>query len=153
MTASIPTGANVILVDGECVFCNRVVSFILRHDARHVFFFAHLQSGLAKELLARHGQRTDDIDSVYVVLDAGTTGERLLRDGSASRAIWPRLFWFARILRWMPLPLLDAGYRAFARRRYRLFGKYSACHVPTPLERGRFLDAHDSTRARATPRA
>jgi predicted DCC family thiol-disulfide oxidoreductase YuxK len=137
----IPTGASVVFIDGECIFCNRVVSFILAHDPRGLFHFAHLQGPLAKDVLARHGRNADDIDSVYVLVGAGTANERLLWDGRAARAIWPRLFWFASVLWWIPLPILDLAYRAFAKRRYRLFGKYDACHVPTATERGRFLDA------------
>jgi predicted DCC family thiol-disulfide oxidoreductase YuxK len=140
MRASIPTGANVIFIDGECIYCNSVASFILRHDRKSTFFFAHLQGALGKEVLRRHGRPTEDVDSVYVLIDAGSPNERLFWDGSASRAIWPRLFWFAGILRVVPLPILDAAYRAFARRRYRLFGKYDACHVPSADERTRFLD-------------
>jgi predicted DCC family thiol-disulfide oxidoreductase YuxK len=138
--ASIPAGANVIFNDGECVFCSRVVRFILRHDPGGIFCFAHLQSPLAKEVLARHGRPTTDVDSIYLLENAGTPAERLLRDGAASRAIWPRLFSLAAVLAWVPLPVLDAGYRAFARWRYRLFGKYDACRVPSPGERARFLD-------------
>src|SRR5580704_9013597 len=108
--------------------------------AEGLFHFGHLQGKLAKEVLARHGRIASDIDSVYVLVGAGTREEQLLRDGSAARAIWPRLFWFAAILKWVPLPLLDFFYRAFAKRRYRLFGKYDVCHVPTQEERGRFLE-------------
>lgn len=139
-SGSTPRGANVILIDGECVFCNRVVSLILAHDRRGLFHFAHLQGALAKDVLGRHGRRAGDVDSIYVLLGAGTPDERLLRDGGAARAIWPRLFWFAAALNWVPLPVLDFCYRAFARRRYRLFGKYDVCHVPTPEERLRFLE-------------
>jgi predicted DCC family thiol-disulfide oxidoreductase YuxK len=138
--ARIPLGANVLFVDGECVFCNRVASFILARDPRGVFHFAHLQGALAKDVLARHGRRAGDVDSIYVLEGAGTPDERLSWDGRAARAIWPRLFWFAAVLRWIPLPILDVCYRAIARRRYRLFGKYDVCHVPSPAERARFLD-------------
>src|ERR1700689_208411 len=137
---SIPRGANVIFIDGECVFCNRFVSFILAHDPAGIFYFAHLQGTMAKDVLSRHGRRVDDLDSVYVLAGAETPHERLLRDGRAAREIWPRLFWFAAILKWIPLSILDAFYRAFAARRYRLFGKYDACHVPSATERARFLD-------------
>ena len=139
-SGSIPVGANVIFLDGECVFCNRLASFILKRDRRGVFHFAHLQGTLARDVLERHGRSSTDIDSIYVLTGAGTAQERLFRDGMAARAIWPRLFWFARILRWVPLSFLDFSYRAFARRRYRLFGRYDACHVPSAEERGRFLD-------------
>ena len=137
---AIPVGANVVFIDGECVFCNRVVSFILAHDPRGLFLFAQLQGSLARDVLGRHGRSSSDVDSVYVLTGAGTPEETLAWDGRAARAIWPRLFWFAHVLRWVPLPLLDFGYRAFAKRRYRLFGRYDACHVPTPSERARFLD-------------
>jgi predicted DCC family thiol-disulfide oxidoreductase YuxK len=152
MIDSIPVGANVILIDGECIFCNGVVSFILAHDPQGLFHFAHLQGPLAKDVLLRHGRKVDDLDSVYVLTGAGTPGEVLLWDGRAARAIWPRLFWFGAVLQWVPLPILDFCYRAFAKRRYRLFGKYEACHVPTPKERARFLDgsAHDERVAMAT---
>ena len=91
-------------------------------------------------MLSRYGRSSADVDSIYALTRAGTPDEKLTWDGRAARAIWPRLFWFARVLRWIPLPLLDFGYRAFAKRRYRLFGRYDVCHVPTPSERARFLD-------------
>jgi predicted DCC family thiol-disulfide oxidoreductase YuxK len=47
---------------------------------------------------------------------------------------WRRLVW----LRWIPRPLADAGYRLFARYRYRLFGRFDTCRVPHPGERARF---------------
>jgi predicted DCC family thiol-disulfide oxidoreductase YuxK len=39
----------------------------------------------------------------------------------------------------VPLPLLDWYYRVFARYRYRLFGQYDECVVPTPEQRARFV--------------
>jgi predicted DCC family thiol-disulfide oxidoreductase YuxK len=155
MSSGIPIGANVIFIDGKCIFCNHIVSFILAHDPRGLFHFAHLQGALAKDVLRRHGRPTSDIDSVYVLVGAGTRGERLFWDGTAARAIWPRLFWFAAVVKWVPLRVLDFCYRAFAKRRYRLFGKYEACHVPTPKERLRFLEAGglpDITCSSAEPR-
>jgi len=140
----IPTGANVIFIDGQCIFCNHMVSFILAHDPRGLFHFAHLQGALAKDVLRRHGRPTGDIDSVYVLVSAATPDERLFWDGTAARAIWPRLFWFGAVVKWVPLPVLNFCYRAFAKRRYRLFGKYDTCHVPTPVERARFLDGGEA---------
>ena len=139
-TPSIPPGANVLFIDGECIICNRFVSFILAHDPRGLFHFAHLQGALANDVLRRYGRDPAAIDSIYVLVGAGTADERLYWDGRAARAIWPRLFWFAGVLDWVPVPVLDFCYRAFAKRRYRLFGKLEACRVPTATERARFLD-------------
>jgi predicted DCC family thiol-disulfide oxidoreductase YuxK len=140
MTSSIPLGANIIFIDGTCVFCNRLASFILAHDPHARFLFAHLQGPLARDVLGRHGRNAGDIDSVYVLAAAGTPDERLFWNGRAARFIWPRLFWFAVILKWVPLSILDFGYRAFAKRRYRIFGHYDVCRAPTPQDRARFID-------------
>jgi predicted DCC family thiol-disulfide oxidoreductase YuxK len=135
-----PVGSSVIFVDGECVICHRIVSFILAHDPKGLFRFGHLQGELARAVLARHGREAADVDSVYLVTGLGTESEQLSWEGRAGREIWPRLFFVAHLLRWIPLPILDWGYRVFARNRYRLFGKYDACHVPTLEERTRFIE-------------
>src|ERR1700723_3706758 len=63
MSSSVPIGANVIFVDGHCIFCNHMVSFILAHDPRGLFHFGHLQGALARDVLRRHGRPTGDIAS------------------------------------------------------------------------------------------
>src|SRR3984957_15233210 len=110
--AAIPAGATVIFVDGECIFCNRMVSFILKHDPSGHFYFSHLQAAAAEEVLARYGRAATDVDSVYVLAGVGTPDERLLWEGRAVRELAPRLFWFGFALLWVPLPLLDVCYRA-----------------------------------------
>jgi predicted DCC family thiol-disulfide oxidoreductase YuxK len=133
------SSSSLILVDGTCIFCNRLVGFILRHDKRGQYRFAHLQGKLAQALLARHGL-TPDIDAVYLVSHYGEPGERVHLDGAAGRLIWPSLFWFAAIVRLMPLFLLNLQYRLFAKVRYRLFGQAESCVVPSAAQRERFLD-------------
>jgi predicted DCC family thiol-disulfide oxidoreductase YuxK len=135
-----PGGRHVILVDGLCVFCNRLVSMILRFDKKGVFHFAQLQSEFARGIVQRHGRDPDDVDSVYLLANAGTPRERLLIDGEVGREVWPRLFAVAAINRLVPLVLLNSTYRLFARLRYRLVGKYDHCHVPSPSERARYLE-------------
>jgi len=134
----LPENAILLLVDGTCIFCNRLVSFILRRDRRGIFHFTHVQGELARNILARHGLAPDP-DVIYAVLDLEKSSERVCRDGEAARQIWPRLFWFAAVLRLVPLFLLDVQYRLFAKIRYRLFGQAEACLVPSGDERRRFL--------------
>lgn len=45
----------------------------------------------------------------------------------------------ARVLFVFPKPLRDRVYRLVARNRYRIFGKRTACRLPTERERERFL--------------
>jgi predicted DCC family thiol-disulfide oxidoreductase YuxK len=138
--AASPQPRLVLLVDGTCLFCHRLVAFILRHDGAAAFHFAHLQGPFAQAVLARHRLPADDLDGVYLVAAPGTPSERLFRDGAAGQEIWPRLFWFARPLRWVPAGVLDFFYRALARVRYRLFGRSAACLVPSEEHRDRMLD-------------
>jgi predicted DCC family thiol-disulfide oxidoreductase YuxK len=51
-------------------------------------------------------------------------------------------FWrFAgSLLSWLPRPPCDWGYRVIVRNRYRIFGRYDACPLPSKDVRGRFLD-------------
>jgi predicted DCC family thiol-disulfide oxidoreductase YuxK len=141
-------GRAVLLIDGTCLFCHRLVAWILRRDPRGVFRFAHLQGALGRAVLARHGIDPPDLDGVYVVVDPGTPGERLLVDGAAGRFIYPRILGTAgELVHLVPLPLLDLWYRAFARVRYRLFGQADACLVPTAADRARFLAADGYDRA------
>lgn len=138
MTSPLPAGSIVLFVDGTCIFCNRLVSFILRRDRRGIFHFAHLQGEFAATVLGRHGLMPDP-DVIYAVSDLERPHERVWLDGAAARQIWPRLFWFAAVLRLVPLWLLNPQYRAFARIRYRLFGQAESCIAPSPGERARFL--------------
>jgi predicted DCC family thiol-disulfide oxidoreductase YuxK len=40
---------------------------------------------------------------------------------------------------WLPRPLRDLGYRLVARYRYRIWGRFDTCPIPTAQERERFL--------------
>jgi predicted DCC family thiol-disulfide oxidoreductase YuxK len=138
-----PPSPHVYLYDGVCALCNRAVRFLLRHDRRERFRFAALQSAFARETLARHGERADDLDTFWVVRDAGTPREALL---SRSRAV---LFacaelglpWSAfRFVAVVPRAVLDVAYDALARSRYRVFGRYDQCALPAPEHARRFID-------------
>jgi len=138
---TIPSQRHVVFIDGTCVYCNWFVHFLLKHDAKKQFFFAYLQGGYARAALQRHSGKIDDIDGIYLLLHAGTPSETLLLDGRAAREIYPRLFPSLIFVRWIPLFLLNAFYRLFARYRYRLFGRYNACRIPTVEERKRWIES------------
>ena len=46
---------------------------------------------------------------------------------------------FGALFRLIPRPLREAGYRFIARERYRIWGRYESCPVPTPEESRHFL--------------
>ncbi|HET6147824.1 MAG TPA: DCC1-like thiol-disulfide oxidoreductase family protein [Polyangia bacterium] len=136
--------ADLVLYDGVCGLCNRLVQFILRRDRRDRFRYASLQSDLAQELLRRHGRDALALDTVSVVRAHGEPDERVLTKARAIIYVagWLGLPWaLAGFLKIFPWRLLDFVYDQIAHRRYRWFGRYDACPLPAPATRAKFLDA------------
>jgi predicted DCC family thiol-disulfide oxidoreductase YuxK len=131
----------VLLYDGVCGLCNRLVRFVLRRDPRARFRFASLQSDYSVRILKSHGLDPQDIDSVYVVAEAG---ERVTARSDAVIFILQELGGVWRVaataLRLFPKPFRDFGYTVVARHRYRIFGQYTACPLPEKQYQDRFLD-------------
>jgi predicted DCC family thiol-disulfide oxidoreductase YuxK len=138
----------IILYDGVCALCNRMVQFILRHDLRDRFRFASLQSGFAAQMLRRHGASPDDLDTMYVVIDRGLREERVASRSDAAVAVLRELGggWDALglVLQVLPLWLRNWGYNLVALNRYRTFGEYDSCPIPDEKDRHKFLDRNQN---------
>ena len=133
----------VVLYDGVCGLCNRLVRMILRRDPAGVFRFAPLQSEFARAALARHAHDRENMETMYVVIALGGAEERLLSHADAAMYVLGRIrgpLRAARVLHWLPRFVRDWMYRVIARSRYRWFGKYESCPVPEPAWRSRFLE-------------
>jgi len=138
-------GANpIILYDGVCGLCNRLVQFLLKHDKEGRLRFASLQSDFAEKVLSRHGIDAKDLDTVQVVENYDQPDERVLQRSDAILRAVRELggFWSASssIAQVVPRGLRDLVYRFVATNRYRVFGKYDTCMLPDPNQRSRFLD-------------
>jgi predicted DCC family thiol-disulfide oxidoreductase YuxK len=139
-------GANpIILYDGVCGLCNRLVQFLLKHDKDGRLRFASLQSDFAEKVLSRHGIDARDLDTVHVVENYDQPGEQVLQRSDAILRAGRELggFWSASssIARVVPRALRDLVYRFIATNRYRVFGKYDSCMLPDANQRSKFLDA------------
>jgi predicted DCC family thiol-disulfide oxidoreductase YuxK len=140
--------APVILFDGTCNFCDRVLHFVIDHERDRTLRFAALQSDAGRARLdavttAEHASllagATGDGDPDSVVL---IEGDRLYTHSTGALRIarhlrWPWRWAWAFLI--VPRPIRDAVYRWFARHRYQWFGKTESCRVPTPDLRARFL--------------
>jgi len=126
----------ILFFDGVCALCNQSVDAILRADTRGAIHFAPLQGETAKRLLPPLPADPEDWTLVYL-------DERGIHEYSdAAIEVSRRLggFWaLAGLLRAVPRALRDPVYRWIARHRYRWFGKWDACRVPSADERARFL--------------
>jgi predicted DCC family thiol-disulfide oxidoreductase YuxK len=126
----------VLLFDGECGLCNRVVRLLLRLDRGARLRFAPLQGPPAQGFLRAHNLPVSGFDSFVLVPDWSRPGspEFLLRTdalievlracGGAGRLL-------GGALRLLPARSRDAAYRVVARWRYRVFGVWR----PRPLAR------------------
>lgn len=134
----------IILYDGVCGLCNRLVQFLLKRDKDGRLRFASLQSEFAAKVLLRHGIDPKDLDTLHVIENYEQTDERvlqrsdaILRAGRELRGFWSVSAAVAQVI---PRPLRDLVYRFVARNRYRVFGRYETCMLPEPNQRNRFLD-------------
>ncbi len=146
----------ILLYDGVCGLCNRMVQFILKRDGGGLFRFASLQSPFAARILMRHHVNPDELDTVYVVIGDdsanqltsdtadGLSAEVLLARSDAVLYVLDHVggFWrlAGRLIRLLPRGLRDRAYRVIAGHRYRIFGRYETCPIPSEGTRGRFLN-------------
>lgn len=132
----------VLLYDGLCGFCDGTVQFILEHDRRRTLKFATLQGDYARDVIGRHPELAGIDSLVLVERDAAGQENVYVRSEGALRVarylggVWH----LARAVAIVPRFLRDWAYDAFARIRYRVFGRYDSCPIPTPEQRARFID-------------
>ncbi|HKP47623.1 MAG TPA: thiol-disulfide oxidoreductase DCC family protein [Pyrinomonadaceae bacterium] len=140
---SLPETHPILLYDGVCGLCNRLVQFIIKRDRNGHFRFASLQSEIASAVLKKHGRDPHDLDTVYVIVDYSQPSERLLARSDAILFVLKKIGGFWRLAmagRVLPRPLRDLIYNLVARNRYRVFGRYESCMLPDPQHRAKFLD-------------
>ena len=135
-------GVHLVLYDGVCGLCNAICQFILARDRRGVFAFASLQSATGKTWLERFNRPVDALDTFYLIKDY-LAAPVILEKSNAALAVAADLgapWSWAAVCRVLPRALRDAVYDFVARHRYRWFGRYDACLIPTADQRARFLD-------------
>lgn len=129
----------VILYDGACGMCSRVVTRVIRRERTPTFVFAALGSEYARRELRRRGYDEAPPNTV-VVLDGSKI--RIRSDAAlfiAARLKFPERL--AVVLRVVPPRLRDAAYDFVATRRQRWFqNDREACAVPDAATRRRFRD-------------
>lgn len=143
-------GRLLVLFDGHCGLCNRAVRWFLRRDRADRLRFAPASSLAIAPLLAESGPvgsgSAADLSArtVLVLRDSGLPAQQLYARSAAILILlaelpapWPAV---ARALRIIPRPLRDLVYRFIARVRYRIWGRFDACPLPTAAERAHFLN-------------
>lgn len=128
---------DLIVFDGECVLCSSFYRFVLRFDQDHRFRFATAQSDIGQRLFRALNLPTDDFQTNLVIVDGQVYDHLDSFAATMTRIGWP---WRAlAIVRFLPKRIKTPLYALIARNRYRLFGRYDTCIMPTPEVRARFV--------------
>ena len=130
------TKMNIIVFDGVCNFCNRIVQIIIRHDPSAQIHFAAQQSEAGEKLLSDYKISTSASSVIFIKdrlvyekSDAVIEIAKLLKG-------WPSLFKYTIIV---PRFIRNVIYKLIAANRYSIFGKQAQCMVPKEDDKGRFV--------------
>lgn len=138
----VPEGVHLVLYDGVCGLCSRLLQFLLTHDRRAVFTFASLQSAVGRTMVGRFGGNPNELASFHVLANCRANSPQMFSRSSAALFVAGELGWpwkMAVLMRILPTSILDHVYNVVARNRYRVFGRYDQCLTPRPEFRGRFV--------------
>jgi len=127
----------VILFDGVCKLCNAWSNFIIKHDHQYVFKLCSVQSIEGQKILQHFGLPTDSFETIIYV-----EGDTFFKQSDAFFQVVAKLGypWKAVCLFWLiPKPIRNWLYDRIALNRYRLFGKYDSCLLPTADHEARYL--------------
>ena len=127
----------IILFDGVCNFCNRIINIILKYDDQAYFQFAASQSSAAMGIMQAFNLDEKAISSVILIEQEKvfTKTDAVIQIANRLSG-WPSLF---RLLKFIPKPMRDFAYDLIAKNRYALFGKKDNCMIPDASIRHRFL--------------
>lgn len=127
----------VILFDGVCKLCHAWSRFIMKYDTQHKFKLASVQSNAGKAILAHFNYPTDSFATMLVVHD-----NTCLQKSEAFMYVMKTLGFPWKLfgcLKIFPPVIRNWGYDRIALNRYKIFGKYESCFLPSPDDQKRFI--------------
>jgi predicted DCC family thiol-disulfide oxidoreductase YuxK len=136
-------GAHLVIYDGVCGLCSRLLQFLVEHDRHKVFAFASLQSAVGRAVVERTGGNPDELSSFLVLANYRANHPELLSRSRAALFVAGQLGWpwkMAVLMRALPVALRDRLYSVVARNRYRVLGRVDQCSTLRPEFRGRSIE-------------
>lgn len=135
--SNIDISKGIVLFDGDCIFCNSTVLFLIKHDKNDNLRFVSQQSEIGIKLLAEIGCQTNPLSTIVFI----NTNDVYIKTNALLEICqllvgYPKLFIFLKII---PTKVRDYGYQIFSKYRYNLFGKKRDCSIPSKETRMKFL--------------
>ena len=134
----IPKNKKLILFDGVCNLCNNSVQYVIKHDKKHLFMFAALQSDVGKQVIETYNIDTKKIDSILLYdSEKGIDYKSTAALKIAKKIGFPQNLMVVFFI--IPPFIRNWVYDYIAKNRYKWYGKKEACMIPTPELKSRFL--------------
>ncbi|MFN5022450.1 MAG: thiol-disulfide oxidoreductase DCC family protein [Chitinophagaceae bacterium] len=127
---------NIIVFDGVCNFCNRVVQIIIRHDPSAQIHFTAQQTEAGEKLLHQYSIKESISSVVFITKGAVYYQSDAVIEIAKLLTGWPSVFKYTIIV---PRFFRNYIYQLIAANRYRLFGKQDLCMVPKEEDKKRFI--------------
>lgn len=133
-----PDDRPLIVFDGYCGLCSRMVQFVLRYDKQALFRFVPAQSRLGMALYRHFGLDAVNYDTFILLRDGDAyfASDAAIEIGRGLGLPWS----LAGALAIVPRRWRDGVYRFVAENRMRLFGRSPSCYLPDTATRDRFLN-------------
>lgn len=115
---------HLLIYDGECGICDRIVRFLVKVDKKDLFQFTPLKGKTAERVLVDLPDRYREEDTLVLVENWKSSKKRFYILGKGTlRIFWLLGGWWSLIgwVSFLPSFLYDWMYRLFARHRKRLF--------------------------------
>ena len=132
-------GKKIILFDGVCDLCNRIVIEVIKRDKKNIFLFTALQSEIGQKIIQEIEVDLSKVDSI--ILYDPNRHVHHIKSSAALRIMdeFSGLWKLMQLFRIFPTALNNIFYDFVARNRYKWYGKKDFCMVPTPDLKARFL--------------
>jgi predicted DCC family thiol-disulfide oxidoreductase YuxK len=133
-----PDDKPLIVFDGYCGLCSRLVQFTLRRDPAARYRFLPAQTALGDALYLHYGLDPSFYETFILLRDgrayfASEAAIELVRDLGFPWSLAP-------LLRVVPKVVRDWLYLRVAHNRMRFFGRTEACYMPSSANADRFID-------------
>ena len=129
---------NIVFYDGVCRLCNVLVVWLIKRDRLKKLHFMSLQSPKAISYLKSVNVNALNLDSIIY-----TKSGHVYKKSAAVLCVLAELggLWRLSCVFWViPCFIRNLVYDLIAKFRYRIFGSYQSCLIPTKEIQDRFLD-------------
>ena len=129
------TEKDIVVFDGVCILCNKFFKWLIKNDKEKIFMYTNFQSNYSR----KNNLKLKEINSVAVIR---TNGEKIYKIEAVVYILKriKKYFFLQILLKLLPLFLTNICYDFIANFRYRIFGKYKTCMIPSENIRKNFID-------------